>query len=206
MLPVLLLALLTFVKTEFIKLDKERKSLKMTFRLDGDNINTGYFNLIDTDNMKFQASIVSADENKILFSNTEGLPLNEKVRFSFNNSEMLDIVLNIEGTIIDSTKDEAVGHVEFVFDSALDTFNPKVSKKLQYEPILFVLNGLLKRLEEITETTRKAYESTGSLAREQKGLFYFVIFISNVSFAIFVATNIYQFYMMKRYLNKKKYL
>lgn len=206
MFKTLFLLFLSIVKLEIIRFTPKKNNLLMSFILDENNINTGYFELLETDNMKVQASIVSRDEKKILFTTTEDLVLNEKNRFSFNNTEVLDIVLKIYATVIDSSKSDGYALVEFKFDSGIDTFNQKVSKKFQYEPAIAALDQLLKQLEKITAITKQEYEHAGKLGRQQKTTLYFIVFISNVSFLVFAAMNIWHFYKMKSYLNKKKYL
>lgn len=201
----LFILFLSLARFEIVEFTPKKNKLSVGFRLDENNINTGYFEVLNTDNMKIQASILGVDEKKVLFNSPEDLPLGEKVRFSFNNTEGIDVVLEIKASLIDSSLD-ANSLVEFKFDSTIDSFNQKVSKKLQYEPAIASLDHILKKLEKVTAITKSEYELAGNLGKEQRRMFSFVFFISNVSFMLFVALNIFQFYKMKSYLNQKKYL
>lgn len=190
---------------EIFKFSKESPSLDLFFKLNVDNINTGHFELLEADNMKFESTILSTDKKKILFSNVEGFKLNEKTRFSFSNTEVLEVILTIKGTIIDSTLPSG-GMVELKFESLIDTFKQDVSKKFQYEPAIYSLELLLTKLKEVTDKTKAGHSLGRNLGLEQRNMMYFILFMSTCSFLVYIALNIYQFYMMKKYLNQKKYL
>lgn len=193
------------VLCEIFLFRQPNETMELMFRLDSDNINTGLFRIEPGHNMKFDVSITSKDEKKTLYSN-DSLEEGVETHFSFSNTDISEVVLRISSRLIDSSEPFTPGEIQMKFESAIDTFNSKVSKKFQYEPAIFALDHLLKKLNDIIHTTKNVYNHSGDLGKEQKKMLSFVTGFSILSLMAYAAFNLFQLYLMKSYLNEKKYL
>lgn len=181
------------------------ETMELSFRLDSDNINTGFFKADPGHNMKFKVKITSKDEKKTLYFN-DSLEEGVETHFSFSNTDISEVVMKITSDLVDSSEPFSPGEIQMKFESAIDTFNSKVSKKFQYEPAIFALDHLLKKLNDITLTTKDVYSQSGDLGKEQKKMLSFVTGFSVLSLIAYAAFNFFQLYLIKSYLNEKKYL
>lgn len=176
------------------------------FELDKYNINTGFFKVGSDSRMKYEVKIYAIDDpSRPLYSNTS-LVENVETSFSFNNSEKLKIEMLIKAIPYDSTDDFFDSEIEVVFKSTIDSFRTDVSKQLQYEPAIYALDHILKKLHSLNATTKGVYSQSGSLGQEQRLLHRFVIFISIVSLLVYGFSCVLQVTLMNSYLKKKKYL
>lgn len=175
------------------------------FTLLPENINTGFFNPAADHNMKFSVKIASKDGQRTLYFN-DALPEGKETHFSFNNTESDEIVLTISAAVTDPKMPLAPCEFQMKFESTPDTFNNSVSKEVQYKPAISALNHLLVKLNDITAQTKDVYNKLGDLKAEQKKTVSFVLGFSIFSLIAFTGLNFFKLYMMKTYLNKKKYL
>lgn len=169
-------------------------TLHLRFTLEPENINTGFFNpSADACGVK----IASKDGQRVLYVN-DALPAHKETHFSFNNTDADEIVLEITAG--------SRAEVQMKFESTPDTFNNAVSKEVQYKPAISALNHLLSKLNDISVRTKEVYNKLGDLKAEQRKTVSFVLGFSIVTLIAFTALNFFKLYMMKMYLNKKKYL
>ena len=190
---------------EIFTFRKPNQTMLISFTLDPDNINTGFFKTTPENNMNFKVKITGKDENNVFYSN-EHLKEGEEVHFSFNNTLSQDVFMIITSYIVDESAPYNPGEIQMKFESAFDTFNSKVSKKQQYEPAIFALDHLLKKLTDTSNLTRETYNKSGDLRNQQKKMQGFVLGFSILSLIAFGMFNFFQLYLMKSYLNEKKYL
>lgn len=193
------------ILAEIFVFQRPGDTLAIKFTLDPENINTGFFNPEVGHNMKFKVKIASKDDRKLLYLN-DSLPEGKETHFSFNNTDSQDIVLHILSMAADEKIATSPSEFQMKFESTADTFNAKVSKEVQYKPAINALNHLLAKLNNITTTTKEVYNKSGDLRNEQRKMLSFVLGFSIVSLFAFAALNFFKLYLMKSYLNEKKYL
>lgn len=203
--PMFLALFLSLISCEIFTFDSPNKTQLISFTLDPDNINTGFFKVAPGNNMNFKVKITGKDENNVFYSN-ENIKENEEVHFSFSNTVVQDAFLKIVSYIPDEASPYRSGEIQMKFESTFDTFNSNVSKKQQYEPAIFALDHLLKKLAETSKLTRETYNKSGDLKDQQRKMQGFVIGFSILSLIAFGFFNFFQLYLMKAYLNEKKYL
>lgn len=199
------LSLFWLAACEIFTFKHPNKTMLISFTLDPDNINTGFFKTTPGNNMNFRVKITGKDENNVFYSN-DHLKEGEEVHFSFNNTLVQDVFMRITSYLIDESLPYNPGEVQMKFESTFDTFNAKVSKKQQYEPAIYALDHLLKKLTETSNLTRETYNKSGDLRNQQKNMQGFVLGFSILSLIAFGFINFFQLYLMKSYLNEKKYL
>lgn len=195
---------------EIFKFEYPGESIRLAFSLDPENINTGFFKPEKGSNMKFKVKIASKDERKTLYVN-DSLEEGIETHFSFNNTDSQDIYMLISTIAKDSPNESnfgsnTSGSIQMKFESTADTFNKDVSKEVQYKPAINALNQLLDKLNQITQSTKEVYNKSGDLKNEQKKMLGFVVGFSVLSLIAFTIFNGIQLYLMKSYLNEKKYL
>lgn len=196
---------LATVLCEIFVFSTPEDSLKIAFTLDPENINQGFFKPAAANNLGFKVKIVSKDERKIFYTN-DSLAEGVETHFSFNNTESQDVTLFITPFKINQAAPILPCEFQMKFESTADTFNNKVSKEVQYKPAINALNSLLEKLSHITNATKIVYNKSGDLNYEQRRLTEFVVIFSVLSLLIFAFFNFFQLYLMKSYLNQKKYL
>lgn len=190
---------------EIFVFDQPNKTLKIMLTLAPENINTGFFKPEGSGNLGFRVNIVSKDERKTLYTNYS-LARDTETHFSFNNTEAEDVDMLITPFKIDQNKPVETCEIYMKFESTPDTFNAKISKEVQYKPAISALNGILAKLNQITAATKAVHNESASLKNEQKRLMDFVVFLATASVIGYAAFNVFQLYLMKSYLNEKKYL
>jgi hypothetical protein len=193
------------ITCEIFTFNAPGKTQTISFTLDPDNINTGFFKSTPGNNMNFKVKITGKDENNVFYSN-EALNEGEEVHFSFSNTTVQEVFLKITSFLVNESSGFNPGEIQMKFESTYDTFNSKVSKKQQYEPAIFALDHLLKKLSMASEVTRETYNKSGDLKDQQNKMQAFVIGFSVLSLIAFGFFNFFQLYLMKCYLNEKKYL
>ncbi|KAM0680594.1 hypothetical protein GINT2_001282 [Glugoides intestinalis] len=196
---------LTSVLCEIFLFTNPEESLNIAFTLDPENINQGFFKPDATTNLRFKVKIISKDKRKIFYIN-DSLEEAVETHFSFNNTESQDVDLSITSFKVDQAIPVSPCEFQMKFESSADTFNNKVSKEVQYKPAINALNTLLEKLSQITTATKVVYNKSGDLNYEQRRLSEFVVLFSILSLLIFSFFNFFQLYLMKSYLNQKKYL
>jgi len=198
---------LGFAMCEIFKFTKPSQRLNITLELNEDNINSGFFKVEQGSKMKFDVRIYSKDEGEVrpLYSNNT-LKENVETHFSFNNSKRLKVEVEIVGTAYDTTESVFDSEIELYFKSNIDSFKSDVSKKFHYEPAIYALDHLLKKLNDIISSTKAVYNQSGNLGKEQKKLASFVAGFSIFTVIAYGAFSFFQLYLMKSYLNEKKYL
>lgn len=154
--------------------------------------------------MVFKAEILGKND-KVMYRNNL-LATGEETHFSFNNTDSQEVVLHITALPGDEKLPVTPGEIQLKFESMADTFNTKVSKEVQYKPAINALNHLLEKLNSITVSTKEMHSKSGDLRIEQKRMFSFVLGFSVLSLCAFAAFNFFQLYLIKSYLNEKKYL
>lgn len=195
---------LTLTLCEIFKFEYPGESIRITFSLDPENINTGFFKPEEGSNMKFKVKIASKDERKTLYLN-DLLEEGVETHFSFNNTDSQDIYMLISSIGKEDGNGNG-GEIQMKFESTADTFNKEVSKEVQYRPAINALNQLLDKLNQITQSTKDVYNRSGDLKNEQKKMLGFVVGFSVISVLAYGIFNGIQLYLMKSYLNEKKYL
>lgn len=190
---------------EVFEFKRPGDTVSLKFRLDADNINTGFFKALPGSNLTYKVDITSPDHKKRLYK-LDTLEENKEFHFSFSNSAIQDAVVTITALQADTSKRYVPGFCQMKFESKVDTFNKKVSKKSQIEPAMFALEHILKKLRDVTNTSRLVSNNIGNLGQEQKRMLNLVVIFSFVTLAGYGAFNVVQLYFMKQYLNEKKYL
>lgn len=199
------LSLLWFAACEIFTFTEPNKTQLISFTLDSDNINTGFFKIEPGNNMSFKVKITGKDENNVFYAN-DHIKEGEEVHFSFNNTVVQDVFMKIMSYIPDVSQAFKPGEIQMKFESTFDTFNSKVSKKQQFEPAIFALSEVLRKFTQTIELTRETYNKSGDLRDQQRKMQGFVIGFSILSLIAFGFFNFFQLYLMKSYLNEKKYL
>lgn len=190
---------------EIFEFAKPNDILKLTFRLDADNINTGFFKPEPGANMTFKVEVRSTDHKKILYK-VNKLEEGVETHFSFSNAAVQDVVMTITSTAIDPAKEVLPGSCWMKFESAADTFNQDIAKRTQIEPAMYALEHLLQKVKDVTISSRSVSGKIGSLGQEHRTMLNFVVLFSFITLAGYIIFNIIQLYYMKSYLNEKKYL
>lgn len=190
---------------EIFSFSEPNKQLKVSFSLDPDNINTGFFEPLSGSFLDFSVTIRNAAGSKIFYQN-EKLETGIQTHFSFNNTEPEEVILEINSLKAEQGEEGKVSQLHWKFESTIDSFNQKSSKKYIYEPAIYALNHILKRLRSAYDLTKETYSQTGGLKTEQKQMLRIVTLLSVVSLVAFATVNFIHLAMMKSYLNKKKYL
>lgn len=202
---ILLLSILTGAFAEIFQFKKPGDSITIRFTLDPQNINTGFFQPDENSDMLFKVKIATRDNKRILYQN-DSLPKGLETHFSFNNSDSIEVILSIVSFLSDDKARGELSEIQMKFESTADTFDTNVSKEIQYKPAINALNHLLAKLNSITTTTKEVYNKSENLRLEQKKTISFVVMFSILSLFAFAALNFVKLYLMKSYLNEKKYL
>lgn len=181
---------------------KNLKPLIINFRLERENISTGFFKIYPETKIHFNIDIVSKKKNKKFFNTT--LDSLEEKHFSFSNKDIEDLQVVITPQTLPTSPSQSKIYMKY--ESKLNTFNKEVAMKSQIEPAVFALDKLLQKLISVTDTSKKASQETTELGKEHKRMFVVVVFLSFISLVAYTIFNIIQLTLMKKYLYEKKYL
>lgn len=201
----LLVLLFAFCACEIFEFHRVGESVKLSFRLDKDNINSGFFAAEGGANMSYRVEVRSADHRKILYR-VDRLEEDRETHFSFSNSSAQDVSLVITSIAADPGLPIGVGSCRMKFESVIDTFNAEIAKRVQIEPAIYALEHLLKKMNDVTALSRSVSGKIGTLGRENRRMLSIVALFSFATLAGYTVLNIIQLYYMKQYLNEKKYL
>lgn len=181
---------------------KNMNPLIINFRLEQENISTGYFKLYPETKIHFNIDIISKEKNKKFFNTT--LDSLEEKHFSFSNKEIENLQVIISPKSIPLVPEES--KIFMKYESKLNTFDKEIAFKSQIEPAIYALDKLLQKLNNVIDTSKNAVNKTTELGKEHKRMFIVVVFLSFISLVAYTIFNIIQLTLMKKYLHEKKYL
>lgn len=190
---------------ELFAFTEPNQSLRLRFKLDPNNINTGFFKTEIGSNLTYHVEIASLDNKKIFFKNSK-LEEGNEAHFSFNNPEAQDVVLTINSLLVNVDEPARNGMIQMKFESTDDTFNQEVAKKKQIEPAIYALERILKKMNDVTASSRSVSSNIGTLGDENRRMLALVLVFSFLSLAGYIIFNAVQLIYMRNYLNEKKYL
>lgn len=197
----MLFCLLRFILTEVFEF-KDNRALTINFRLERENISTGFFKLYPNTKAHFNVEIVSTGRDKKYFSGK--LENEEEKHFSFSNKDMEDVQVVIRPiTPIRSGEQEKI---RMLFETKLNTFDKEVALKAQIEPAVYALDKLQAKLNNVIETSKNASLKNSQLGAEHKRMFIVVVIVSFIGLVGYGIFNLVQLSLMKKYLREKKYL
>lgn len=205
---------ISFITCEIYEITNQQP-FEVGFKLEPENISTGYFCLMDPtkyNNIEreskkpvhtFSISIVGKSGEKKFFETT--VDSYEKKHFSFSNAKYEELFVKIQASN-SQTNEYNPGYVQMNFSSKFNTFDTESAVKHQIEPAIKALDKLIKKLNDVINISQNASTKTMQLGAEHKKMFGIVVFLSFIGLVAYAIFNAVQVSLMKKYLREKKYL
>ncbi|OQS54004.1 hypothetical protein EHP00_2727 [Ecytonucleospora hepatopenaei] len=205
--------LLGIANAEIFEFNDENP-LEINFRLEAQNISSGFFVMYDPDHMtednivtsstSFKVEVAAKNNTKKFFEST--INSTEKKHFSFSNTTMENLFVRITPINLHKNNFKRPPMVKMIFETKLNTFDTENAVKHQIEPAVAEFDKLITKLTDIINVSQNASKKTIQLGAEHKRMFGIVVFLSFVGLIAYAIFNIVQVSLMKKYLTEKKYL
>lgn len=178
-------------------------TVELRFRLDANNINSGWFLAEGDSNLTYSVDISSFDGKKVLFRVPRLVP-EEQTHFSFSNAQTQDARLRITAQLANTAEPPSEGLCSMRFESVLDSFNPDVAKKTQMEPAIYSLEKLLKQINDLTTSTRSVSKKAQTLGQLGKSAFFVIVLYNLATPLFYLVVSVLQLRLLRNRLLQKK--
>ncbi|EEQ82429.1 hypothetical protein NCER_100864 [Vairimorpha ceranae BRL01] len=185
---------------EIFLFDIHKRKQEIIFDVTGNQICTGWFNILPNSNADFSVVITANDGSKFF----SGKVIKKgKKDFSFNVTDTKDIKCTMTANFFENNKSKTA-ELEIKFDTQFDTFRKDVAKQVRIEPATYSLTKIGNVMMDMNNYIDKLITKLSRVDVESKKTFIFSILLSMVVLIVYVIVEIYLLNQMKTFFKTKK--